>query len=143
MSYENTLTAAGARVIDFAQFGDYQGNWYARVEYDGKIGWVTGSYGSCSGCDAFESEFGYSYADHKHGDRYINPGGDYADFDLTCAQCLVLLGDLAEFGKGYTDLFMTQEQAEAEAKNDHYSWDLNGNEAYDFVHKFATSEAAA
>lgn len=58
MSYEEALQAAGAEVLEFEQFGSYQGDWWAKVRYKDELGWVQGSYGSCSGCDAFESEFG-------------------------------------------------------------------------------------
>ena len=60
MSYQAALKAAGAVVHAFEEFGTYQGDWLASVELGGKSGIVRGSYGSCSGCDAFEGEFGYS-----------------------------------------------------------------------------------
>jgi hypothetical protein len=63
MSYQTALEAAGAEVHAFDYFGDYQGTWVAKVTYKGETGWIEGSYGSCSGCDAFEAEFGYSYDD--------------------------------------------------------------------------------
>lgn len=59
MSYESALIAAGCEVIEFIEFGCYQGEWLALVRKDGEIGVCEGSYGSCSYCDAFESEFGY------------------------------------------------------------------------------------
>jgi hypothetical protein len=59
MGYKETMQAAGAKVIAYKTFGDYQGTWLAKVEWNGQIGWVEGFYGSCSGCDAFEAEFGY------------------------------------------------------------------------------------
>ena len=58
MGYSETLEAAGAKVLAFQEFGSYQGNWYAVVDYNGEIGVAEGSYGSCSVCDAFEAEFG-------------------------------------------------------------------------------------
>lgn len=60
MGYSETLEAAGAKVLAFNEFGSYQGDWAALVEYNGETGFVFGSYGSCSGCDAFEAEFGWS-----------------------------------------------------------------------------------
>lgn len=63
MSYEMCLEKAGAKVIAFENFGSYQGDWLAYVEYKGEKGFVAGSYGSCSYCDAFESEFGDAYFD--------------------------------------------------------------------------------
>lgn len=57
MSYQTALTAAGAVVIDFMYAGSYQGTWGAAVEYQGKRGLVTGAFGSCTVCDAFQAEF--------------------------------------------------------------------------------------
>lgn len=59
MSYSEALVAAGCEVLDFKTTGSYQGEWYALVSYEGEIGLVEGSYGSCSYCDAFEAEFNY------------------------------------------------------------------------------------
>lgn len=53
-SYRRVLEAAGAIVRDFREFGSYQGDWFA-VLADGTV--IAGTYGSCSECDAFESEF--------------------------------------------------------------------------------------
>lgn len=59
MSYESALVAAGCEIIEFRHFGSYQGDWYAHVKFNGETGIVSGSYGSCSGCDSFEAEFGW------------------------------------------------------------------------------------
>ena len=59
MSYIDALKAAGAKVEDFREFGSYQGTWFALVTFRRKVGFVSGSYGSCSGCDAFQGEFGF------------------------------------------------------------------------------------
>jgi len=56
--YEKCLQLAGAKVTAFEKFGSYQGNWWAKVKYKGKTGWITRAFGSCSVCDAFEAEFG-------------------------------------------------------------------------------------
>lgn len=56
--YEAALWAAGVKVHAIKQFGSYQGDWWAQIEFPGgQVGWVTGEFGSCSGCDAFEAEF--------------------------------------------------------------------------------------
>lgn len=78
MSYQSALEAAGAEVLDFDQFGSYQGDWLALVRVDGVLGVAEGSYGSCSGCDAFEGEFGWNDEDSD----------DYQE-------------RLADFGRGY------------------------------------------
>lgn len=58
-SYHGVLEMAGATVHAFQDFGSYQGDWLAKVTYNGVTGWIKDSYGSCSGCDSFESESGY------------------------------------------------------------------------------------
>jgi hypothetical protein len=64
MSYQDALKAAGANVLAFESFGDWQGSWVALVEYRGERGWVQGSFGSCSECDSFEAEFGWGFDEH-------------------------------------------------------------------------------
>lgn len=86
MGYKEALEAAGAKVLQFQEFGSYQGTWLAEVDYEGKVGWIEGAYGSCSGCDSFEAEFGWD-DDEKP---------DYQE-------------RLAEFGKGYLCGFVTKD----------------------------------
>lgn len=54
MGYELALKEAGAEVIATHYAGSYQGTWGSIVIYNGKKGLVTGSYGSCSHCDAYQ-----------------------------------------------------------------------------------------
>lgn len=56
MAYKEALEANGLEIIEFKEFGSYQGTWIAKTS-EGKF--IEGSYGSCSGCDAFEAEFGW------------------------------------------------------------------------------------
>lgn len=56
MGYQIALEAAGAEVVEYKEFGSYQGTWIAFLK-DGTF--IEGSYGSCSGCDAFQAEFDY------------------------------------------------------------------------------------
>jgi len=100
MSYETALKAAGAEVHCFESFGSYQGDWWAKVTYNGVTGWINGSYGSCSGCDAFEAEFGWN-DDEK---------SDYQE-------------RLAKFGAEYLDNIYSQEDALKKAL-EHDDWDL-------------------
>src|SRR6185312_7049306 len=86
--YQEAMEAAGAVVHAYEEFGDYQGSWYAKVTYQGETGWVEGAYGSCSGCDAFEAEFGYSYEPEEN---------DYQD-------------RLKLFGESYLTVVMPHEQ---------------------------------
>ena len=92
MSYQEAMEADGAKVLAYQTFGDYQGTWLAKVEYGGVLGWVSGAYGSCSGCDAFEAEFGYSYEDEPD-----------------------LKERMALFGRSYLQHMMTPEEAIKEA----------------------------
>lgn len=96
--YVRALEAAGVKVLAFEEFGSYQGDWWARVEG----GFVTGSYGSCSGCDAFEAEFGWN--------------SDEAPQEK-----------LAEFGRPYAEDVLTFDQALAKAKENE-AWDIEAAE---------------
>lgn len=95
MSYREAMEAAGAKVLAMKDFGSYQGDWWAKVEFDGQLGWVNGSFGSCSHCDAFEAEFGWSYEDEPDAKER-----------------------LAKFGASYLNQIMTQDEAEARVRAD-------------------------
>jgi hypothetical protein len=128
MSYEQALEAAGAKVLQFEQFGSYQGEWFALVELNGETGWVNGWYGSCTGCDAFEAEFGWNEeycAEHRYGRN--KP--DCADCDKTKAD---RAAKLADFGKTYLDTVLTQAQAEEQAGRN-VEWDSDAVEMLAFI----------
>lgn len=84
MGYSKCLEKAGCNVIAFEQFGSYQGTWLAFVEYKGEKGIVEGYYGSCSGCDAFEAEFGYSEQPEINDGKFYK--GAYWDDDNECTE---------------------------------------------------------
>jgi len=109
MSYEQAMEAAGATVHQYESFGSYQGDWWAHVTYNGTTGFVTGSYGSCSGCDAFQAEFGWD--DKKE--------TDYPQ-------------RLAAFGAEYLDNIMTYDQAVTEASRN-VDWDLDAEEMVNWI----------
>lgn len=99
MSYESALKAAGVEVIEFVHFGSYQGDWLALIRDNGVIGVAEGCYGSCSYCDAFESEFGYD-----------DEGEDYQE-------------RLADFGRGYLPAYTLEEKIERiEPLAKEYDW---------------------
>lgn len=135
MSYQEALEAAGAQVLAFEEFGSYQGDWWALVKYEGETGWVNGSYGSCSGCDAFEGEFGYSNG--------YNGGSGFWDYETdkyrepTDEERKDYEARLADFGKTYLDGVMTQEQAEA-AASANLQWDSDAPAMLDFIRKNGT-----
>lgn len=107
MSYEKALEAAGARIVAFEYFGSYQGEWWALVEFRRARGWVNGSYGSCSGCDSFEAEFGYGEREANH-------------------------DNLADFGQVYLDTLLTQQQA-LESAGRNVSWDSDAQAMLNFI----------
>lgn len=39
MSYSEALSAAGCEVLDYVEFGSYQGEWLALICKDNEIGW--------------------------------------------------------------------------------------------------------
>jgi hypothetical protein len=73
--YRAALEAAGAKVLAFEEFGDYQGTWIAITDR----GVFSGSYGSCSGCDAFEAEFGYEGNSEEYHRKLAAFGQSYLD----------------------------------------------------------------
>jgi hypothetical protein len=129
MGYEKAMKLAGANVLQFKEFGSYQGDWWAKVEYEGKTGWVHGNFGSCSYCDAFHSEFGYNT--HKHeDDNYYDP--IYRELKENCEECAKVKNRLIEFGKSYLSNLLSQEEAVTEAGR-YAEWDLNAQEAIKFI----------
>ena len=120
MGYRSALEAAGAKVLDFEQFGSYQGTWIAHVELDGVRGFVSGSFGSCSYCDAFDAEFGYSYSDE--------PDESYDK-------------RLKEFGMSYLEGFRSHQTMLNEAARD-LSWDCEAEEMVAFVLAKAKEDGA-
>lgn len=61
--YKDCLELAGAKVHSFKCFGSSQGDWLAKITYNGQDGIVHGYYGSCSGCDEIESTLEYVWDD--------------------------------------------------------------------------------
>lgn len=104
MGYSEALEKAGCKVLNFNEFGSYQGTWLAFVEYNGEKGIVEGSYGSCSGCDSFQAEFDYYdepvekdgkyFKSHWNDDEEITKD-EYDKLNKQAEQ------KLADFGKSY------------------------------------------
>ena len=116
MSYESALVAAGATVHAMKSFGSYQGDWWAKVTFNGETGWVHGWYGSCSGCDAFLDEFDYG--------------------DERCPDCKVAAATyqerLAAFGLTYLDDLYTQDEA-IKVASENLEWDSDAQPMVDFI----------
>jgi len=132
MGYREALERAGAKVLAFEEFGSYQGEWWAWVYYNGRYGWVSGSFGSCSECDSFESEFGD--LSHKHGDGTRIYA--HSDLNLVCPACIDLHERLAEFGQQYLSGLMTTEKA-LEVASRNLSWDTEADAMVAFIHKWS------
>jgi len=59
MSYETAFAAVpDCQVVWAEYFGSYQGRFLAKIIYKGETLFLHDWYGSCSGCDSFEAEFG-------------------------------------------------------------------------------------
>ena len=133
MSYNEALKVAGAEVLLFKTFGTWQGDWWAKVLYQGKVRWVNGFFGSCSGCDAFMQEFGYEPECKKH----------YVSFQADCEECQTVLHEhqmkLSAFGKTYLNELMTQEEAERSASIN-LEWDFNAEELVTWLQLNAIEE---
>lgn len=99
MSYLKALEAAGATVHEYHSFGSWQGTILAHVTVDGIAGFIAIGYGSCSGCDSYESftmKFDWDYQPTEK--------------------------ELAEFGKTYLEDVKTASAMIAELRKDE-EWD--------------------
>jgi hypothetical protein len=136
MSYEKALEAAGAKVLAFEQFGSYQGDWWALVETDDHIGWVHDYFGSCSHCDAFESDFGYG-AVFEVGEHMWDRNGSRV---ATEADVAPWREKLRAFGAAYLENILTQQEAEKLAA-ENIEWDGNAAEMLAFIKQHAPEAA--
>lgn len=127
MSYYKALEAAGAKVLEYKSFGSYQGTWVARVEYNGEVGWVQGAYGSCSGCDSFQAEFGWDERGHCD---------DHWEYDGDCGTCIAAAAlyavRLADFGGGYLHKLYSAEELAEQYEAD-CEWDDGARDIVAFV----------
>lgn len=107
MGYRLALEKAGAIVLDFKEFGSYQGTWLAFVNYNGEIGIVEGSYGSCSYCDAFQHEFDYCGGEPTiYNNKYYIDDQTWADpcTEEEYNEALIKYNEkLADFGRQYLE----------------------------------------
>lgn len=129
--YEGTFQLAGAHVHAFEQFGSYQGEWWAKVTYKGQTGWISGSYGSCSGCDSFQSEFDCTGHEHEN-NNFVSTFDLPKYYDKNCEKCVELKDKLIKFGEDYLTYIYTQEEAEENAAKN-LDWDDNAEEMVKFI----------
>lgn len=147
MGYSEALTAAGARVLEYNEFGSYQGTWGAIVDYQGKIGLVTGSYGSCSVCDAFQSEFFYNGPCTQRRDgKWENTFGSVVSKEEASVCNTKYEEKLAEFGASYLHTILEREDVQRmidqyNSKPDQEDWfDQEEREIYDWAITFFSSK---
>lgn len=117
MGYSTAMKAAGAKVFDYKETGSYQGSWYAFVEYKGQVGIAEGSYGSCSGCDSYEAEFGFcDYPEERDGKYYK----DWNE-EVSKEEYETLIDNynkrLSDFGESYLKNISTREMIETRIAN--------------------------
>lgn len=130
MNYESALEMCGAEIHSFSEFGSYQGDWWAVVTYQDKTGWIHGYYGSCSGCDSFQGEFGDDVT-HEHGDdNYYDPL--YKGFKDDCDKCSNVKERLKVFGKSYLNYIITEKEA-IRISSVNLEWDSDAQEIVDFI----------
>ena len=135
MGYKESLEKAGAIVHAYKEIGSYQGTWGAIVEFKGKKSLVTGSFGSCSVCDAFKAEFGYGKNIHERDGKYYD---DYWDeiskeeFDLKTE---AYNKKLADFGASYLNTLQDQQDIENRIKgfNEEDWFDREEKQLYDWA----------
>lgn len=100
--YKLALHAAGVDVLDYESFGSYQGEWWAKVKFpNDELYFVNGYFGSCSGCDSFEAEFGWrddERPDYAH--RLKDFGRDYLETCYTREQAIEKASEMVEWLKG-------------------------------------------
>lgn len=133
MNYVSCLELAGAEVLADKYFGSYQGDCFAKVSYEGTVGWIHDSYGSCAGCDALEA-LDSEYPDGCR-DRY-KPGHD----SESCEACEAALEERSNqfllYGHDLLEHILTQEEAEATVEKN-ISWSLEDAEALEWLRENA------
>lgn len=122
--------------MGYEEFGSCQGDWWAKVEYEGRTFWVHGSFGSCSSCDSFQAEFDYVYEADLCKEHQFCKGEEE---QVACEDCKTAAPEynkrLADFGRSYlTSGDMTQEEAEKSAA-EHFDWDGEATKMVEFLKK--------
>lgn len=129
--YVGTMMMAGAEIHAFQCFGSYQGDWWAKVTYEGLTFWLHGYYGSCSGCDAFQAAFGWNEPRcEKH--KY-----KHAEDVVQCVDCanamLKRRQDYIEFGKRELDGERHTQESALEKANENIKWDSDATKMVQFI----------
>lgn len=130
MGYREALEAAGATVLAYEEFGSYQGDWLAKVSFQGDTFWVCDCFGSCSGCDAFENEIG---------DLMDDEGNYIWDYDHPKKKTAI-----AKFGARYLE--PQERKTEQEVMNmaqENASWDSDADDMIAFIKAHSDEDTGA
>jgi len=102
MSYSEAIALAGATINDSEWFGSYQGDALFDLTVNGRRGILVVGYGSCGGCDHWESFAGYGDPEHCEAHAYTY---HKEDGNADCADCKSALAEWVEkviaFGQDY------------------------------------------
>lgn len=108
MGYQQALEAAGEKIKEFKEFGSYQGDWFAINEQNEVI---SGSYGSCSGCDAFQGEFSWGEEAEERDGKYYRDWSTEITKEEFEEQKELYQKRLSDFGQSYIDTKETLSEA--------------------------------
>lgn len=135
MSYCDAMKMAGATVHEYKEFGSYQGDWLALVTYKGKTGFIHGYYGSCSGCDSFQSQFDFRDHEHPEDDYYtfFDALGSNFEHENSCDVCKKWKEEIIEFGKGLLEEEILSPFMVMEMFKEQSEWDLDAIELIEWV----------
>lgn len=130
MGYQAALEVNGVTVKEFMEFGSYQGTWIAILE-DGRF--VEGRYSSCSGCDAFQAEFGWSDSEiekQENGKFYRDNNHWDEEYEITEEEANAhnekYKTKLSQFGESYLTSAETKEEITARYEQkcaEEYAWE--------------------
>lgn len=129
-SYKGALEAAGAEVLSYKEFGDYQGTWWAKVNYNGSTLFITDYYGSCSGCDVLQGEIDSFNVEHIDDEYHSISSGEFPY--TNCSGCAELMRRFVELGKKYLCDPVSFEDAIKKA-SEGIEWDLDRQEIVDWL----------
>lgn len=144
MGYQKALEAAGAEVKEYKEFGSYQGTWMALL-HDGRV--VEGSYGSCSVCDAYEADFGYSNEIiNEHEGKYFRDNHYWDEDDqITKEEADTINNGIAEKLKSFGQVYLNSSESFDDIIkrykikiDDEYAWD-DDKEIYEWLLLKSTS----
>lgn len=132
MGYDKAIEATGVKIKEYKEFGSYQGTWVAVLE-DGRI--IEGSYGSCSGCDAYQAEFDYSEPQAYDDGTYRSGSYDDISKEEYDAAMVEYNEKLRTFGLSYVSEAQTFDEAIARYEkkiSDEYAWE-DDKEIYEWL----------